>query len=68
LVGHLFGGLLLSVVHRHDYFTWVFEAASALIVFAVLTATRKRFSPTGAVLALAWFSGVHDRQIALLKG
>ena len=41
-----FSGLLWSVVNPHDYFTWILEAAPALIGFAILAATRRRFPLT----------------------
>ena len=41
-----FIGFLVSVVQPHDYFTWVLEAAPALIVFVALAATEKRFPLT----------------------
>jgi putative membrane protein len=47
-----FSGLLLSVIRPHDYFTWILEAAPALIVFAILAATRKRFPLTPLAYAL----------------
>ena len=60
-----FGGLLLSVIQPHDYFTWFLEAAPALIVFALLAATRNRFplTPLGYTLilihCLILFLGAH---------
>jgi putative membrane protein len=36
-----FAGLIWSAVNPHDYFTWVLEAAPALIAFAILAATYK---------------------------
>lgn len=41
-----FGGLLLSSINPHDYFTWFLEVFPALIGFVVLTLTYKRFQFT----------------------
>ncbi|HLN86659.1 MAG TPA: DUF2238 domain-containing protein [Candidatus Limnocylindrales bacterium] len=60
-----FSALLWSVVQPHDYFTWVLEAAPALIVFVILAATRNRFplTPLGYTLILVHclilFLGAH---------
>ncbi len=41
-----FATLIWSVIGPHDYLTWILEAAPALLGFAVLIATRKRFPLT----------------------
>src|SRR5262245_10890910 len=41
-----FIALLWSVIQPHDYFTWILEAAPALIVFIILAVTEKRFPLT----------------------
>ncbi len=41
-----FTGLIWSVIHPHDYFTWLLEALPALVGLAVLAATYKRFPLT----------------------
>ncbi|MSP38643.1 MAG: DUF2238 domain-containing protein [Deltaproteobacteria bacterium] len=47
-----FAALLWSVVAPLDYFTWILEAAPALIVFAILIWTRKSFPLTSLAYTL----------------
>jgi putative membrane protein len=41
-----------SLVHPHDYFTWFLEVFPAIIGFALIVATRRRFPLTPLLLAL----------------
>jgi putative membrane protein len=41
-----FAILIWSVINPHDYFTWFLEALPAVVGFAILAATRKRFPLT----------------------
>ena len=43
LIGLFLAGLLLSAIHPKDYFTWFLEVFPALIAFAVLAGTYRRF-------------------------
>jgi len=43
LVFLFFAGLIISAINPHDYFTWVLEVFPAIIGFAVLALTYKRF-------------------------
>jgi putative membrane protein len=45
-LGIYFAGLIWSAVDPHDYFTWVLEAAPALVALAFLAATYKQFHLT----------------------
>jgi len=60
-----FSVLAWSAANPHDYFTWILEAAPALIAIAVLAATRKRFPLTPLaywlILLHCWilFLGAH---------
>ncbi len=60
-----FSALAWSVIAPHDYFTWFLEAAPALIAFAALAATHRRFPLTplayGLILVhcLILFLGAH---------
>ena len=45
-------GLLWSLANPHDYFTWILEAAPALIAFFLLAATYKSFPFTPLAYAL----------------
>lgn len=45
-------GLLWSLANPHDYFTWILEAAPAMIVFFLLAATYKSFPFTPLAYAL----------------
>ena len=47
-----FTGLIWSVIHPLDYFTWFLEAAPALICLAILAWTYKRFPLTPLTYAL----------------
>jgi putative membrane protein len=60
-----FSVLAWSAANPHDYFTWILEAAPALIAIAILAATRKRFPLTPLaywlILLHCWilFLGAH---------
>jgi putative membrane protein len=47
-------GLVWSVVNPHDYFTWILEAAPALVALAILAATYGWFplTPLAYILIL----------------
>lgn len=45
-------GLLWSLANPHDYFTWILEAAPALIAFLLLVATYNSFPLTPLAYAL----------------
>lgn len=47
LAGLFAAGLLVSAVNPKDYFTWFLEVFPALLAFAVLAATCRRFRFTG---------------------
>ena len=47
-----FTALLWSVVQPHDYFTWILEAAPALIGLGILAATHHRFPLTPILYTL----------------
>jgi putative membrane protein len=47
--------LAWSVIHPHDYFTWVLETFPALVGFAVLIATYRKFQFTNLVYTLIVF-------------
>ena len=36
-------GLIISAINPHDYFTWILEVFPAIIGFAVLLVTFKKF-------------------------
>jgi len=38
-----FAGLIISVIHPHDYFTWILEVFPAILGYLVLAITYKRF-------------------------
>jgi len=50
-----FTGLIWSVIHPLDYFTWFLEAAPALIGLAILAWTYKRFPLTPLAYTLILF-------------
>jgi putative membrane protein len=45
-------GLILSAIHPHDYFTWILEVFPAIIAFAIIVATHKRFPLSGLLYLL----------------
>lgn len=47
-----FAGLLWSGIRPHDYFTWLLEAAPAIIGLAIIATTYKRFPLTSLAYAL----------------
>ncbi|HYL92997.1 MAG TPA: DUF2238 domain-containing protein [Alphaproteobacteria bacterium] len=47
--------LVWSVVHPHDYFTWVLEIFPAILALIALTATYKRFQFTTLIYILIFF-------------
>ena len=62
--------LIWSAINPTDYFTWFLEVLPALIGFAVMAVTYKKFKLTnltytllGAVLSLSFFSKTHDSQL-----
>lgn len=45
-----------SAIGPHDYFTWILEVAPAIVVFAVMLGTHRRFPLTPL---LYWLVGLH---------
>jgi putative membrane protein len=49
LVAVFWATFVMSAIHPHDYFTWFLETFPALIAFAILVATYRRFEFTTLV-------------------
>jgi putative membrane protein len=39
----LLGGLVVSAISPHDYFTWILEVTPAIVAFLIILLTHKRF-------------------------
>ncbi|MCC8423728.1 DUF2238 domain-containing protein [Mucilaginibacter sp. UR6-11] len=55
LIFLFFAGLISSAINPHDYFTWILEVFPAIIGFAVLAFTFKRFKFTTLTYAAILF-------------
>ena len=61
-----FVGLLISGIHPKEYFTWFLEVIPAIIGFAILAFTFKRFQFTNFTYFFIRLSGIFISEYAFL--